>query len=274
MGKIIVAGDVPEAMKAQVIAEEVIAAARPDYNLRELCRIMTMQEISAKIPIQTNLSGQEKVPELVEANLSALSFTQVEFDMWKNVVHVAVSKEAELRSKQDLLAMSVMDAGRDVARMENKQIAEMMAGSTALSGTLWDNDANSPMKDILKGMRVLQSAGYKPTHIGMSPGVYEAFAGNAKVVEAYLRGATVNMGQIPGVLGLKILVDQNLIYPDAKQAWIVDQRAPAFVLGDGPELVTRYPGGAKFYDGYAIGDFLEPKLVIGEGSRRLTGLIT
>jgi len=270
MGKIIVADDIPDAMKAEVIAEEVIAAARPDYNLRKLCRIMTMEEITAKIPIQTNLSGQEKVPELVEANLSALAFTQVEFDMWKNVVHVAVSKEAELRSKQNLMNLSVQDAGRDVARMENKQIAEMMDGSTAVAGTDWATDTNSPMKDILKGIRILHDAGYKPQWLSLPPEVYEAFASNAKVVEAYMRGATVEKGMIPGVLGLEILVDPALTN---KMGWVVDQRAPAFALGDGPELVTKYPGGPKFYDGYAIGDFMEPKLVIGEGSRRLTGLL-
>jgi len=270
MGKIIVADDIPDAMKAEIIAEEVIVKARADYNLRKLCRIMTMDTITGKVPVQTNLAGQEKVPELTEAKLSALSFTQVEFDMWKNVVHVAVSKEAELRSKQDLMQLSVMDAGRDVARMENKQIAEMMDGATALTGADWSNDANSPMKNILEAIRVLGDAGYKPQYLALPNAVYEAFAGNALVVQAYMRGATVEKGMIPGVLGLEILVDQNLTN---KQGWVVDQRAPAFALGDGPELVTKYPGGPKFYDGYAIGDFLEPKLVIAEGSRRLTGLL-
>jgi len=269
MGKILIESDVTDGMQAEVIAEEVIAKARTWYRLREVCRVQESEEIVGKLPIQTNLAGQEKVGELVEAELSALSFTDVEIDMWKNVVHVAVSSEAKLRSKYDLLRMSIQDAAKDIARMENKQIAEMMDNATALAGADWSNDANSPMDDIQAATALLNNAGYEPQWLVMTPNVYEAFSTNAKVVDAYVRGATVGE-RIPSVLGLAILVDPNLT---DKQAWVVDKNAPAFLLADGPEVVTEYHGGPKFYTGYAIADFLEPQLVISEASRRLTGVL-
>lgn len=270
MGKIIVADDVTDAMKAEVIAAQVIAEARPQYNLRQLCREINFgSKILGKFPIQTNLAGQEKVPELEEADLAALSFVDINFDLWKNVVHVAMSKESQLRSDYDILQMSVTDAARDLARMENKQIAAELDSATAIAGTLWDNDANSPMKDILAGQTALNDLGYNPGFLSMPPAVYEAFASNAKVVDAYVRGATVR-GNIPNVLGLDIIIDPALT---AKTGWIVDKNAPAFALADGPTMVAKYPGGPKFYEGWAIAQFLEPKQVLAGGSRKLTGLI-
>ncbi len=53
-----------------------------------------MDTLTARVDITTKLAGQEKVPPLVEAELSGQSYTAVEFDLWKNVVHIAVSDEA------------------------------------------------------------------------------------------------------------------------------------------------------------------------------------
>jgi hypothetical protein len=166
--------------------------------------------------------------------------------------------------------MSAMDAARDMARMENKQIATILDGSTAVTGAAWDNVANNPLDDILSGSTAMNDLGYNPQYLIMPPAVYKGFATNPHIVDAYIRGDTVK-GMIPSVLGMEIIIDPALT---AKTAWVIDQRAPGFALADGPELVERYPGGPKFYDGWAIGDFLEPKKVIDGGSRKLTGVLS
>jgi len=270
MGKIIVSEDITDAMKAEVIAEEVLLQATPQYNLRKLCRVLPFgNRIEGKFPIQTNLEGQEKVGELVEAELSALSFVDLDFSLWKNVVHVAQSKESKLRSIHDIMKMSAMDAARDMARMENKQIAEEMVSSTAFtSAGVWSTSTNNPLDDILTGITTLNDNGYNPQYLAMPPAVYKAFAVSPFIVDAYIRGSTVT-GMIPSVLGLEIVIDPQLT---AKTAWILDQKAPAFALADGPELIEKYPGGPAFYDGWAIADFLEPKQVLAAASRKVIAI--
>jgi len=227
------------------------------------------EALQAKIPIGTRLAGQEKVPPLVEAELSAAAFVDLDFDLWKNVVHIAIAKEAQLKSKFDLMRINAEDAARDLARMENKQIAETIATFTAIAGTDWSGPGD-PIKDIMDAVAAIESAGYQPTTVVMQTNVYAAFASNQKVKEAYERGATVRTGKIPGIAGLEIIVETAIA---EKTAFVLDKNAPAIALGDGPTLVERYPGGAKFFDGYAIAKFIQPKMALGDAGRQLTGLL-
>jgi len=271
MGKLIVSTDIPESMKAEVIVEEVLGLARPRYTLRQLCRVIDFGDaIQGKIPIATTLAGQEKVPPLVEAELSAQSYVDLNFELWKNVVHVAISKEAELKSKFDIMQLKVQDAARDLARMENKQIGAELDTLTAIAGSDWSVDTNDPLEDIMAAIEAIESLGYEPKVIAMATGVYAAFVHNDKVKEAYERGATVARGKIPAVAGLRIVVDTHIT---PKTAIVLDPDAPCIALADGPQLVEKYPGGAKFFDGYAIAQFLQPKIALDDAGRKLTGLL-
>jgi len=77
-----------------VILDEVLGAARPLYKLRAICRPVRMDSLTARVDIATGLTGQEKVPPMVEAEIASESYSPVSFDLWKNVVHVVVSDEA------------------------------------------------------------------------------------------------------------------------------------------------------------------------------------
>ena len=79
------------AIEAQVVMEEVLGLARPRYTLRNVCRIIPMVKLVANFDVATKLTGQEKVPPMVEAEISAEDYSRVAFDLWKNVVHVVVS---------------------------------------------------------------------------------------------------------------------------------------------------------------------------------------
>ena len=110
-------------IEAITILDEILGRARPQYKLRGICRPIRMDSLTARIDIATALTGQEKVPALVEAEIAAESYTAVDFELWKNVVHVVISDEAAKKAAHDLLNLHVDDAARDISRMENKQIA-------------------------------------------------------------------------------------------------------------------------------------------------------
>jgi len=176
-------------IEAATILDEVLGRARPGYKLRQLCRPIRMDNLAARIDIATALTGQEKVPPLVEAELASESYTSVEFDLWKNVVHVVISDEAAKKAAHDIMNLNVDDASRDLARMENKQIAEIAeACSEKVSGTAYsdwgamttppDSDTN-PFTAIQASIEYIESKGYTPDFMALHPSLWGKFVTNS-----------------------------------------------------------------------------------------------
>lgn len=270
MPSIVVKEDIPDKLKAEVITAEVLGLARPDYRMRQLCRVIGMNNLRGSIPIATKLAGFEKVPPLTEAELSANAYTTLDFELWKNVVHVAVSREAETISEVNVMRIATQDAAKDLARMENKQIVEAMQGATDIVGTDWsDKSAGDPLTDIMQAAAAIAGNAYTATHIAMDEVTYADLVSHPKITDAMQRGTLAVTGRLPAIAGLQIIVD--VAVPD-DSAFVVAQRAPAVALGTGPTWVEKYTGKAAFYDAYAIAKFLEPQIALGDGIRELTGV--
>jgi len=269
VGKIIFKEDIPDSMEAEVIATEILGLARPLYVLRNLTRVIQFDGISGKVPIATKLSGTEKVKAGVEAPINGQAYTDVDFDLWKNVVHIAVSLEATLKSKFNIIQLQTTDASKAVAKMEDDQVAVVVATLTAISGTDWATATNDPLYDIRKAIAAIEDEGYEPDAIAMSRSVYSAFVSNPFVRESYERGQLVQ-GQLPSILGLTLYLSTSIT---AKTAAVVDTTAPCMALADGPMAVENYNKDGAFVQGWAMGKFVEPKLVLSAAGRQLTGLL-
>ena len=271
MPGIIVQDDIPDSMKAELIVEEVLGLARPKYNLRPYCRVIdTGTKRVVKWPVGTKLAGTEKVTPLVEAPVKTQSYQDLDFELWKNVVHVAISKEAEMESAVDIMRMHTQDAARDLARMENKQIAEEFATFTGVSGGDWTG-ADNPLDDIMPVVATIQDLGYDPNSLVMQSQVYAYFLANDAIKEVYERGAVVAKGGVQMVGPLKIGTESSL---GLQSAALFDSDAPACTLFDGPSIVDQYKMSAMFARGYAIAKFLQPMKTLDDAARLLTGLLS
>jgi len=176
------------AIEAVTILDEVLGLARPQYILRNVCRPVRMDSLTARVDIATKLAGQEKVPPLVEAEIVAEAYTDVDFDLWKNVVHVAISDEVIKKAAHDILGLHVSDAARDLARMENKQIDEALDGAIDLAGADWGTATNNPYDDIVGAMNTIEgTGGYPVDAIVAHPLVWGDFFGNP-FVKGQLKG--------------------------------------------------------------------------------------
>ena len=156
--QMITPGDI-SSIEAVTILDEVLGLARPQYLLRQVCRAVRMDALTARVDVATKLMGQEKVPPLAEAEISSEAYDIVDFDLWKNVVHVVISDEARKKAAHDILNLHVSDAARDLARMENKQIKEEMDGATDVAGSDWGNTANNPFDDIVGVITTIEGNG-------------------------------------------------------------------------------------------------------------------
>ena len=267
--QMITPGDI-SSIEAVTILDEVLGLARPDYILRNICRPVRMDHLTARVDIATALTGQEKVPPLVEAEISAEAYTAVDFDLWKNVVHVVLSDEARKKAAHDILGLHVSDAARDLARMENKQVDEAMDGATDVAGSDWGG-ANNPYDDINPVISTIEGNGYPVDAIVAHPLVWGDFFSNDDV-KGTLVGQKMPDGKIFSVPGLPGVTGYSEHAVLNTSAFVLSTRAPALLHGEGPTEAARYRDEKAGYDAYIIRQWLEPKLVLSDALRELTGV--
>jgi len=263
-------GDISN-IEASAVLDEVLGLAAPQYTLRGVCRPVRMDGLTARIDIATKLAGSEKVPSMVEAELSAESYTGVDFELWKNVVHVAVSDEAQKRAAHDVLGLHASDAARDLVRMENKQIAEELATATDLAGADWGTGTNNPFDDVVAAMTAIEGNGYPVDFIAAHPLVWGDYFSNP-FVRGTIQGVQLPTGrvfQVPGLPGVTGYSDSALTNT---VAYVGSKAAPALVLGEGPTEAARYRDERAGYDAYVIRQWLQPRLVLADAVRELTGV--
>lgn len=268
-------------VQAVTILQEVLGLARPQYNLRQICRVIPMDQLTMRVDIATKLAGQEKVAPLEEAEISKDAYEAVNFDLWKNVVHVAAADETQMKAAHPVLRISIEDGGRDLSRMENKQIAEVAEAdiSEKVSGTAYSDwgavtsgvsDTN-PFTAIEASIVEIQGEGYPVDFMAMHPTIYSKFMLNTWVRELVKAGmATLDPNggsfRLPHRPQIRVVTDDALTEtPTASIGPIIgSSRASGLVLGEGPTMAAQYRNEPAGYDAYIIRQWLEPKVVIDD----------
>jgi len=245
--------------------------AKPLYSLRNICRVVSMPKLVASVDVATKLTGVEKVPPLVEAEISAEAYTRTNFDLWKNVAHVVVSDEAAKKAAHDIINLQIADAAKEIARMENSQIKAVAEAATAVAGSDWGDSTKNPFDDIGSVMDVIEGNGFPVDFIAADPLVWLDFFSNT-FTRGTAAGVQIPSGKtfpipgLPGVTGISDTVLTNTI------AIVGSLAAPAIILGDGPTEAARYRDEGKGYTGFIIRQWLQPILVQTGAIRRLTGV--
>jgi len=269
-----------KSIQAVTILDEVLGRARVGYNLRDICRKIRMDKLTMTIPIATGFTGHEKVKPKIEAEISKDVYTDVKFDLWKNVVHVDVVDEAQMKSAHDVLGMAVEEAARELPRMENKQIAEIVEGCTEMADTVVYSDWGAktagvsdtdPMLAIIASIDAIQAKGRPVDFMAMHPTLWGKFILNTYIRDLVHAGI-MQVGRdggrftLPGYPNIVIYTDYALTEtPDTTHGPIVGSSvSPGLVLGEGPTTAARYRDEGKGVDAYIIRQWLEPQVVIDD----------
>lgn len=268
-------------VQAVTILNEVLGLARPQYTLRGVCRPIPMDNLTMRVDIATALAGKEKVAPLVEAEITKEAYTAVNFDLWKNVVHVALADETQMKAAHPLLQMHVSDAARDLARMENKQIAAELEASITekVSGTVYADwgaqssgvSTTNPFTAINASINYIQGKGYPVDFMAMHPTIYDKFIQNTWVREL-VKAGMANFGpdagffRLPNRPNIRVFTDYALTEtPTGSVGPIVgSSAAPGICLGQGPTMAAAYRNEMAGYDAYIIRQWLQPKVVIDD----------
>jgi len=258
-------------IRAVVVLDEVLGYQRKAYGLRKGARPIPMDQLTFRIDVATKLVADEKVPPLVEANIDSSTYTNVDFDLWKNVVHVAMSDEAMKQAAHAIFGQHVSDAGGALASSENGQIATIIeAGTVSGAGADWGG-ANNPYDDLTAAADSIEGTyDHEPNHVMAHPRVWTDFFSNDDV-KGQLDGVKMPAGKefpIPGLPGWTGLADWGLTNTIA----LVQSKGQAYALGEGPTEAARYRDEKAGYDAYIIRQWLEPKMIQEGAMYRLTGV--
>lgn len=273
------------AVDIAILLQEVIGDEMPFFNLRGTCRIINMPELKQTVPLYTKMgASNEKVPELVEAEVRVGDFTNIVFALWKNVAHIVISDEAKKRANIDAFAYQKTDAAIALAHSEETQIAAELTSSDITSVSAnggWDvlgtyHSNYNPYLDIQAVETTLAMNGFTgPYDIVAHPQVWASFWANT-FVKGFLTGV-VNPDyektggfSVPGLPG-------NMGW---SSPWVVNtecyvlQRNRAIILGNGPTEAAAYRNEIAGYDAYLLRQWLQPLITHPQASRKITGVYT
>lgn len=273
--------DDTKSVQAIVVLDEVLGLARPQYNLRQVCRQIPMDHLTMKIPVGTGLTGQRKVKPLEEAQLSKNAYTDVDFNLWKNVVHIAIPDETNFKAAFPLMQQHITEAARDLSRMENLDIAEELEANitekvSSKKYSDWGATTNgvsntNPFTAIIASINYIQGKGYPVDFMALHPTLFGKFIQNTYVSQL-VRAGMANLAStggsftLPGYPTVRIITDYALTEtPTGSVGPIVGSSvAPGAVLGAGPYYASEYRDDVRDFDGYKIRQFLEPKVVLDD----------
>jgi len=263
-------------IEAQVVLDEVLGFATAAQKLRALCRVIPMETLTGNVDVATLRTGSEKVPPLVEAELKADAYERVPFDLWKNIDHIAFSDEAAKRAQHAIVRLATQNSAKVLGKMENSQISTVLKDITDLTGADWGSKTsgvsdNNPFDDIGAAVAAIEALGYEPDKIAMHPLVWADFIGNTHVQKSVQAGM-VKVGEsiaLPMFPTMALVVDAALTNT---VCYVVDSSAPSIVLGEGPTEAEQYRHAPAGFTGYMVRQWLQPKLVLADACRELTGV--
>ena len=272
-------------IEAVVVLDEVLGRARPQYNLRSVVKVIPMDQLVCSISVATKLTVQEKVGALVEADISKESYTDVDFKLWKNVGHVAISDEANMMARHPIFNQSIDECARDLARVENKQIKECMEADITEQDTTtavysdWGavtsgvSDTN-PFLAIQAQMDAILAEGYPVDFLGMHPTIWGKFIQNTYVRELVKSGiatigATGGNFTLPGYPNVKVVTDYAFTSTPTGSIGPVIGWSGGLVLGKGPTMAAKYRNEKAGYDAYIIRDWMQPQVVVSDALSKI-----
>lgn len=238
-------------LDAKNIAMRVLRGAVELTDLAPMCMSVPVPELVATVPVYSVPEGNEDLEPMEESEIGGSEFTNVDFDLKKDRVKVAVTDEARYKSRAgDPLTLQIGGASARLAQMLNKKIvAALNTTPQTAAGADWGG-ANNPITDI--GVAVAAIRPYRPDAIVMGTVAFANYVGNSSIANF----GTGNIGQfanavavVPGY-NLPIYVSSEVDDNVADDvAFVVASKAPGAVIGNGPVKVRRKDlmSGAEVY---------------------------
>jgi len=283
-------------IKAKIVLQEVFGLERKMYQLEQLVTARPFDKLTGSFYVASQGSAHRKLAKGQEPDILLNRWLKVDVNLWTNAAHVAMFDEDQAVADVPIYSIGKEDAAGALAYAKNLDISDELANATDIStGHDWGemttspNSDHDPTIDIAGGIAALHKGGStngnvkaNPTVLAMGDDAYIDFITNSwiqKYVQAGMikvpaPGAPTGGLALPMFPNLTLVVDGDI--SPSTSAFVVDPKY--FVLATGPMNSVGYRNDLKRMDGYALFEYLEPKLVTDQsatytvGARELTGI--
>ena len=259
---------------------EVINRMHREFFLIKGTTPVPVPKLKLDLPVQGKYVASKKVPKRQAATVKASTFTQANFDLWKNVVDLDSPDEDEFTALISPMAFDLQQSADVLSQAENEQImADGLTNFTEQALGDWAAhtagvSTRNALTDVATELDTLiKTPNFaRPKLIAMNAITYSAYASNS-----WVQGATfvqdreiTGLVPLPKVPGIQALIDPEM---PAGVAVLYDPRA--MLLGQGPVVSEQYRDERAGVSGNVIRKFIEPLVPTDLRSKfgvKLTGL--
>jgi hypothetical protein len=267
-----------DATKSLNILDRVLGLQVRDFFLMNTVTMVPANNLVFTIDTYAEGSVQEKVPELDSPQLISHTESRVTKVLYKNIGHIAISEEAEMKGSHATMQLRQDKTMKDMARVINAQIATELETASDVAGSDWGavsgtpaDSSNNPINDISGVMTTIEGNGFNVDYIAghdrpitdLLTNKFIRGRGNVGI------GTNVLANNAPSESGLptNIIKDQALTNTIATVA-----SKDAVWLGQGPTVVASYNNDQAGYKGWLVKQWWFPYLAQSGAIRNLTGI--
>ena len=275
---VITSVDTPAINVIQVLGE-LLGEDNRDYVLEQAITQAATPNLVLSVDQWSGFSGSQDVGEGVEALVKKGTFARTDYILKKDVAHIAVTDEANVRYERDVFAQHVRHAAQDLRRIKNQKIAtELETGASAGTFGDWiawtsDHRTRDAARDIYAAATIIEANGGIPNTVASHSRVFNDFATNTQLASAGLSGSLDQrfgnsvVNNIPSLAGITWYLD-NL--KTATLATVYDKSA--VLLMQGPTKTEQYRIPGKGINAYITRDWNSVKVIDASRIRNVTGV--
>ncbi len=256
------------------LLREVVRREWRTFHAIEGTKRIAVPKLKLNVPITDKYAASKKVPEFVEPDQKTNKFTLANFILWKNMVSIYESDEAQLRADIQPLNHEIDQAAGALGLAANDQIVLEQETFTGVGKGDWgamttnaDFSNRNPLDDIQDVITTITSNHFRPNTICVHPRVLSDFLSNT-FINGYTQAndRTMESGFVlPKVPQLKVV--QDLGYTNTV-ATVFDTNT--MLLGEGPTTAEAFRNPLQSADGWVIRQWLHPLKVLNDGGRKMT----
>jgi len=258
------------------LLREVVRREWRKFHAIEGTKRIAVPKLKLNVPITDKYNASKKVPEFVEPDQKTNKFTLANLVLWKNMVSIYESDEAQLRADIQPLNHEIDQAAGSLGLAANDQIVLEIETFTGATKGDWgafttDHSTRNPLEDITAEVVTITNNNFRPNIIALHPTVLANYMGNTFIsgVGFNVSDATIESGfNLPVYPQLKVVQDLGFT---STVATIYDTET--MLLGEGPTTAEAFRNPLQSADGWVIRQWLHPLKVTNDGGRKLTSLV-
>jgi len=265
-----------EEFSLKILLQDVLGTTQKYRSLRDICLVAPVDKIAGRADAETiYVSSAEKVKEMEEPEFVKQEYTSFDYLCEKNIAEIKFADEAKMQFGHNFLELQKREAAAELARFENKQIAEIAETAETVEGHDWGDatdgiNTNNPAVDLAAAIDEIDPK-FPVDFLAANSGAWLDY-----FTSSYIRGA--NQGNqppsetsfgVPALPGVKGISHGSFT---KSLAIIGSTVAPGLILIDGPVegvLFRDELAGAWIYK---LCQYLQPLLVVPNAIRKISGV--